>query len=55
MSLTLFNSLAEHLKKDNIEYAQHANWAATYDSFLEMISVRVIFICNGKYSNQLLS
>ena len=50
-----FDSLAEHLNKDNIEYAQHANWAATYDYFLKVICVRIIFICNGKHSNRLLS
>jgi len=51
----LFNSLAEHLNKNNIEYEGQVNWEATYNYFLEVISVRIIFICIGKHSNQLLS
>ena len=43
ISLTLFNSVAEHLNKDNKPYDQRATWADTYEFFLSVISVRVSF------------
>ncbi len=40
ISLTPFNSVAEHLNQDNKPYEQRATWADTYQFFLKVISVR---------------
>ena len=43
ISLTLFNSVVEHLNKDNKPYEKRATWADTYEYFIDVISVRVSF------------
>ena len=44
ISLTTFNSVAEHLNRDNKPYEQRATWADTYEFFLKVISVRIPFL-----------
>jgi len=48
ISLTPFNSVAEHLSLDNKPYEERATWEATYDYFLSIISVGTSFRYVGK-------
>jgi hypothetical protein len=42
-----FKSVAEHLNQGNKSYEQRATWAETYEFFLQVISVRIVFTYVG--------